>query len=150
MDEQPKGFCLMCRWEPDYKKGVHLPFQFAAVANIWLCAECVTTCKTVDSFGLTVEELGKASAEWRNKPENAAHFTNFAASALPISMCPQCKSSAEVTPYRSAQGLQMAACGMCFIQWQLEPANPASTPESEFFAQRMRELERCVKLKGLR
>jgi len=58
--------CLLCHYEqnePD--KGKHLPGVIDETSGVYVCIECNTRTKTVDSFGLTVDELKKAAIQYK-------------------------------------------------------------------------------------
>lgn len=58
--------CLLCHWEPDKNSGSHIP-QVIHESGVYVCKECVTRAKTVDSFGLTVDELKQAADFWKSR-----------------------------------------------------------------------------------
>lgn len=55
--------CLLCHWEPDEEKGTHI-LDVIHSSGAYVCKDCNTRCKTVDSFGLTVEELRRAATAY--------------------------------------------------------------------------------------
>jgi hypothetical protein len=60
--------CLLCHWEPNEpKEGNHLPHVGSRddESGIYVCVECATRSKTVEHFGLTVEELRKAAETYK-------------------------------------------------------------------------------------
>lgn len=61
--------CMLCNWEWDQEKNTHIPEIMESISGVYVCGECNTRCKTVDSFGLTVEELRIAA---RNHKARAA------------------------------------------------------------------------------
>lgn len=77
MMEHEKNTCLMCNWEADAIKETHLPCKIDGASGVYVCVECVTRCHNIDSFGLTVAELRAAAAAFRNREEQAPHFTNW-------------------------------------------------------------------------
>jgi hypothetical protein len=62
--EQTPPTCLLCHWESDEEEGTNLP-DVIHPSGVYVCKECNTRCKTVDSFGLTVEELKKAAIAYK-------------------------------------------------------------------------------------
>jgi hypothetical protein len=61
--QTPPAECIICHWEPDEEKSEHMPSLI--FSGGYVCVECITRCKTVTSFGLTVRELGEAAKLWK-------------------------------------------------------------------------------------
>ena len=66
--QRPEGGvmpCLLCQYRPDEpEKGKHPP-AVGDPAGGYVCKECAARARTVDSYGLTVEELKKAAFAYR-------------------------------------------------------------------------------------
>lgn len=57
--------CLLCHWEPDKEKGTHLPLVIDESSGVYVCADCDLKRQTVNSFGLTADELRKAAHQYK-------------------------------------------------------------------------------------
>jgi hypothetical protein len=60
--------CLLCHWEPNKpKEGDHLPDIGALddASGVYVCGGCVARAKTVEQFGLTVDELRLAAKAYK-------------------------------------------------------------------------------------